>query len=442
MRTTHSPNSKITEGLSTAVTEAQEILKRLSHFNTLEHDDLLGGLSALMSLCSKGLKEFSELSSAITLCWRAEYYNLGKDPLIEEWASWPDRHAWLNLELHAVISKLTGTTEETDSTAKLQTLRKKYQDDGEGYPKDIWSKYDEHQARKDLAYGRSELYVMGEVLEYAETTGKLNLLEFTSMLLSWCSKFTTTDSGKELSLLLSELQACSRGERIPVAWRIYSHCLGSICSSEDSQYAALLGRPSEVVEDFYKNTRISLFDRNAPPSAHLWEELNQAQQAFREISAHFPVFEISELKQLFGEGRFDIVSLKYNRRFITAGLIMNDKSTFLPRTVEKLAKFGEVILSDLNVHTWQFLNVADPRALISLRHLRIDWSLILRDTITDISLMKGREDVLGIVELDNHAMKSHQRIGFTPLGDELLFKSDDGKAAAIQRRSLYNPFSE
>ena len=111
-------------------------------------------------------------------------------------------------------------------------------------------------------------------------------------------------------------------------------------------------------------------------------------------------------------------------------------------TQEKLSKFGELTLRPLNIHSWQFLNVADPHALLSLRHLRVDWSLILRDAITDISLVRGREDILGIVELDNHAMKSHRRLGFVPLTEDIHFQSDGGKSASIQRRSLYNPFSE
>jgi hypothetical protein len=86
--------------------------------------------------------------------------------------------------------------------------------------------------------------------------------------------------------------------------------------------------------------------------------------------------------------------------------------------------------------------VANPETLLSLRHLAIDWSLLLRDVIRDIAIFRGREDVLGIVELDNHAMKSHRRLGFDTFGEKVLFKSDAENPAIMLRRSLYNPFSE
>jgi hypothetical protein len=436
------PHSKFTKDLFSALCTAQDILKSLSQFNTLQHDDLLDGLTKLMDLSSRELKEFSEFNDAITLCWRAEYYNLGKDPLIEEWASWPERHTWLHLELNALTSKINGTKTDVEDSAGLTKLRAKYQDDGEGYPKDIWHSYDKHQDRKNLAYARSDLYALGELIEQAEKIGTLDLLEFSTMVQTWCSEFGQDECDKKLRPLLNYLQRCSPKERIPVAWCLYSECLSNICSSADSLYAALIGKPSEVIKEFCDNTRISLFGKDNPLPVNLWEELNQAQQAFRESSSNFPLFDISELKELSEAGRFDIVSIRYRDRFTTAGLIMSDNSVFLPRTQEKLSKFGELTLRPLNIHSWQFLNVADPHALLSLRHLRVDWSLILRDAITDISLVRGREDILGIVELDNHAMKSHRRLGFVPLTEDIHFQSDGGKSASIQRRSLYNPFSE
>jgi hypothetical protein len=111
----------------------------------------------------------------------------------------------------------------------------------------------------------------------------------------------------------------------------------------------------------------------------------------------------------------------------------------LPRTRERLAEFGEVTLSGQNVHAWQFLNVANPRSLLDLRDLRIDWSMILRDAITDVSLTRGKEDVLGIAERRNPANRAHIRLGFSNLMEKREFTSDGGNAASIKRRSFSNP---
>lgn len=378
------------------VTEAQALLTKLSGFNTLTRSDLLGGLTALINLSSKQPREFSHLLSAATLCWRAEHYNLKQDPLIEEWASWPARHNWLNLELKAAISVDPENNGARPLSAELHSLRSKYLDDGEGYPMDIWETYTAHRLRDNLTQNRVEMYRLGALAERSESEES----------------------------------------------RTYQELLRASCSTEPPPYAALIDKRSDVMQEFYDKVVISFFDAHHPVSMHLWEDLERAQAAFRAISTKFPVFEIEELKKLYEEERFDIASIRYKGRFITAGLVINDNSAFLPQTLAKLAQYGEVALSNLHVHSWQFLNVANPETLLSFRHLAIDWSLLLRDVIRDISVFRGKEDVLGIVELDNHALKSHRRLGFGTFGEKVLFKSDAGNPAIMLRRSLYNPFSE
>ncbi|MCB0335202.1 MAG: hypothetical protein KDD62_02820, partial [Bdellovibrionales bacterium] len=100
----------------------------------------------------------------------------------------------------------------------------------------------------------------------------------------------------------------------------------------------------------------------------------------------------------------------------------------------------DLVLRNLNVHSWQYLNVSDPEMQLKLRHYRIDWSLLLKDAITDVVIRAGREDILGVVEHENIANKSHDRMGFRPIDEATVFESDGGKAASVMGRRVFSIF--
>jgi hypothetical protein len=423
------------------LSHARELLSQVSNFDLLNQEKLLGILSTLMA--TPYPECMNKFRDAATLCYRATYFNLGKDPIIEEWASWSKRYDWLRAELSAGELSISGRELEPSLITVLNNFRKFYQDDGEGYPKEIWAIYDRIQLRKDTAQARTSLYQFAAIIESREAemgVSSDNVEGYTKEALAECN---IRDSLIEVDLLCSQMRASARENQGAIAIKFYQNVLRQLSSPQlGTPFEALQGKGHEVVNSFFDHVSISIHQSVKDLKESFWSEIDAAQQGFHSRSNSYPLFSPDELRHLLQEKRMEIVQIRFKGDFVSAGFLIQSGAKFLSRTKDKLVQFSDITLSELDVHCWQYLNVADLNSLLKYRELKIDWSLVLKDTITDIALASNREDVLGIVESGNPAVRSHQRLGFEALASEITFLSDSGQPGKVFRRSLFSLDSE
>lgn len=412
-------------------------LSYLSDFDSLTQEEILENLEALL-LLTENNDLLERFHTAVEYCHRAVYFDLGTDPLIEEWALWPPRYAWLVREFQDVKQQL----DETANLSKdLLNLRERFEDDGHGYPKNAWHLYQKSLARKFLVYSRVTLYRLGQQISLMDssTLDQDCVLQMAHAAVS----HTIPDQTEELFHRFSQTlhSPFSRED----AWYIYALSLQAVNSMNDeSQYYALRNIDSNTREQVLRTLQLSLYSNSAPAPKNFWNDLETAQKRSRTLSPNYPEFAVEDLQKLVNEGKCSALSLRVGKHFVAGAFIMTDTDKFLSRSHEKLKALGEIVLPPLSSHTcsWLFINVTSPTALMHLRHHRIDWSLLLRDAVTDIALSCNRESLLGLVEAENPAVKAHLRVGFTPLATKKSFKSDGGKDAQIWRRGFYSPFKE
>ena len=424
-----------------ALHSEKEVLRGLSEFDCLTRPDLLSALTILMRMPRR--LETENFLSAVELCHRAVFLNLDTDPLIEEWASWPPRYSWLAAELSACEIRLKGGEISTHLNEELVRNRDRYTDDGYGYPSDIWRSYQRLNERKNIAQARMTLYELAAKINPTS----LGADEICSMVMDSVQRITLCSKRDAQTLNESEyyqtIFSTPVSDAIAVAKDAYKKLLrASVLINGKVCYPALCHVDEPTLEKFFDGVAISVHQGLHELDDSFWQEVGDAQDSFIRQSARYPAFSPTELRELLEEGRCLVIQIRYHDEFVTSGFLMIGTDDFLSRTKDKLSQFGEMVLSPMDVHTWQFLNLANLSTLLKLRTMNIDWSMLLRDVITDVALSANREDVLGLVEVDNPATTSHARLGFRPLESRITFTSDGGSTAKIIRRSLMIDESE
>jgi hypothetical protein len=304
------------------------------------------------------------------------------DPVLETWASWPERAPWIMAEIEQAIGLLSAESSATSLTSELQRFRHRFRADADGWPpQDVLTMTgDREDARDTIAFQRLELY------EQAQTGG--------------------------LGTLLIR----------------HPECLFHAFSDLDPYNVQELGN----------HLRIGIYPHGGGKPENFLEQHSKISQMWEKRSAEYSQFTSDEIIEVLSRPNAFLSTIYHEERLLQYGITLCGMDSFLPQTITKLRQFNQMQLPTRHdVYAWEYFSCGNPDLFFTLRHWQVDWYKLYQEVLFDLVISQGKETLLGIVDIRNPAAKSHSRVGYEPIPSRLLFPTDHGGSGQIIKLSPY-----
>jgi hypothetical protein len=407
---------------------AEKILLSLQKFDLVTDKIILSGLKKMSSLL-KTLEQGNEQILTAIEKTRLALLIPFSDPSLEMWSSWTGRSHWLAEEL-----TLLKTQVAQPKTGLLQ-LRRYYDSDDEGCPVDIDLIAKRSKEIREVAHDRFALYLLQESVDRYDQ----GLIQKQDMLFearSICAGILDERSFLVFDVALRNIQSELKSAR-----PIYALALKALLTSDSSRrYKALAHCDDETLDTILASLKVRIYSDAKDIPLQFLDMHDQLTLEWQRISPSYEDFSRHELITILAQPGSYLTVLSFGEETIHYGITLVGRDDFLPQTKEKLDTLNDIVLpSRFDVDVWEYYTSGNPHTKLALRSYGIDWYRLYLEVVSDLLIVKGKERLLAIVDVNNPAFKSHRRIGLEPLPTARTFPTDHGGIGKIISESPFSP---